>query len=419
MSTNNDCVTCSQMNKKHKSSIICAGCQQSFCKGHHQEHRKSIENDFDDLLQQHDILRQNLYNQNNTRSSQTMELLEVIDRWEKETIKNVKETAVATRTRVAKILNEENDKLKDDFNLLADELKTNQSGNDYVERDIQEWSKQFDDFKRKLDLLLTSGNDFLRIEVKRIDWKTVLNIHRRKDIYIKTRLAKIKNNRMINERHLSCVHCHRGFGESCGYNKRFCTSQCLTDCSANCSANYSEDGGGCFHGNCTVLLANGSVKLVKDIRKGDVLKIPNESQATVIFAVKISRKNKGVSMVHFDNGLIITPWHPIRIKNQWTFPRDIGHEIIVKCQEVYNFALDDGHIINVNGIECVTLGHNFKGEVVEHTYYGTNKVLDDLRTIDTADDGFINLSANSIVRSTETELVSGICQQFVPIDIRA
>ena len=65
MTTSNDCFTCSKMKKKHKSSVMCTGCQKRFCKEHHLEHRKTIDKDFDGLIEQHNILRQNLDNENN------------------------------------------------------------------------------------------------------------------------------------------------------------------------------------------------------------------------------------------------------------------------------------------------------------------------------------------------------------------
>ncbi|CAF5096563.1 unnamed protein product, partial [Rotaria sp. Silwood1] len=114
------------------------------------------------------------------------------------------------------------------------------------------------------------------------------------------------------------------------------------------------------------------------------------------------------SMVTFDNGLIITPWHPIRIDGKWKFPHDIRHEQEIECQEMYNFVLDQCHISIINGFECVTLGHHFKGEVIEHPYFGTAKVVDDLRAMDTLNTGFIELLPKSTVRDTKTRLVTGI-----------
>jgi Hint-domain len=48
------------------------------------------------------------------------------------------------------------------------------------------------------------------------------------------------------------------------------------------------------------------------------------------------------------------------------------------CKEVYNIILDSIHQVNINGIECVTLGHLKKGENVEHPYFGSSKVISDL-----------------------------------------
>ena len=135
---------------------------------------------------------------------------------------------------------------------------------------------------------------------------------------------------------------------------------------------------------------------------------PDGLKGNVTYVVKLRLKNKNRPLIRFDNGLQITPWHPIRVDGRWIFPRDIGTETIAECEAVYNFALDCGHIAIINGIECVTLGHHFMGNVIEHPYYGTNKVLDDLRVLDVCNDGFIELLPGSTVRNKETGLISGI-----------
>ncbi|CAF0932314.1 unnamed protein product [Didymodactylos carnosus] len=100
------------------------------------------------------------------------------------------------------------------------------------------------------------------------------------------------------------------------------------------------------------------------------------------YAVKITCINVKVSMVSFDSGLVIPAWYPIRINGNWRFPHDVRDETETECQEMCSFALATCHIMIINGIECATLGHNFKGKVIVHLYYGTEKVLDDLRVID-------------------------------------
>lgn len=64
------------------------------------------------------------------------------------------------------------------------------------------------------------------------------------------------------------------------------------------------------------------------------------------------------------NGMKVTPWHPIRIndKGTWNFPAKIGTVILVECDYVYNFVLDKHHIMTINGIDVITLGHEIKSE---------------------------------------------------------
>jgi len=77
---------------------------------------------------------------------------------------------------------------------------------------------------------------------------------------------------------------------------------------------------------------------------------------------------------------MITPNHPIRINGSWIKPRNLSQEIvrIALRTTVYNFVLDKKHIMKINGIECVTLGHEIKGNNIEHAYFGTKKIIIDL-----------------------------------------
>lgn len=45
---------------------------------------------------------------------------------------------------------------------------------------------------------------------------------------------------------------------------------------------------------------------------------------------------------------------------------------------VYNFVLSQGHTVEINGTVCATLGHGFKGQNIEHPYFGSQMVVDDL-----------------------------------------
>jgi hypothetical protein len=111
---------------------------------------------------------------------------------------------------------------------------------------------------------------------------------------------------------------------------------------------------------------------------------------------------------------MITPWHPIRLNGvQWIFPCSIvSSSTKIICEAVYSFALDQGHTIWINDIECVTLGHGFKEDIVRHDYYGTERVIEDLRIMDGQQKctGFIEIQPKWINRNKRTRLVNGIRQ---------
>jgi len=143
-------------------------------------------------------------------------------------------------------------------------------------------------------------------------------------------------------------------------------------------ASLYNSGGGCFHGENHVLMADGSRKAIKEINPDDQVWTP-EGPANVVCLVTIGSKRPAQTMVQI-NGLCITPWHPIRLKagGPWVFPADhylFGERLI---KTVYNLVLNKGHVVDVEGYECITLAHGFEEPVAKHDYFGTSAVLNDL-----------------------------------------
>ena len=410
MAAVNECCTCRLSNKKGKSSVICTGCSGRFCQAHHREHRVLIERDFLSLTEQHNGLREQLFNEADDTNSTKSALLKKIDKWEKEMIKNIQATAMVSRTRLIQMVDEEKDQLKSRFSSMANELKANQSTNDYVETDIQEWQKQLSDCKRKIEQLLVSNNDFIDINIKPTDLDNSININRRNTVKIRTNPTNYPT-RLSKQNYSICKICGIAFTQS-AINSEFCSAGCSATHSKdfdNYSSNDDDEGGdGCFHGECEISLLNGLKKFVKDICPGDIVRTPDGIGATVVYCIKIECTQSRASMVRFDSGLIITPWHPISIGGIWKFPRDLGPEKELDCREMYNFVLDKCHMVVINDYECVTLGHDFKGEIIEHPYFGTTRVVEDLRAVDVKKTGLITLLPHSFIRNSETRLVSGI-----------
>ncbi|KAL0213132.1 hypothetical protein RCL1_006758 [Eukaryota sp. TZLM3-RCL] len=127
---------------------------------------------------------------------------------------------------------------------------------------------------------------------------------------------------------------------------------------------YHSRSGVCFAGECRVTLNDGSIKMVKEVQKGDVLL----NGYKVVCVVK-SMMDKTCKMVRIDE-LIVTPYHPIKVLGKWTFPCEVAESFDYETDFVYNFVLSQGNVAVVEGVECVTLGHGLKDdEVTRHCYF--------------------------------------------------
>ena len=116
-------------------------------------------------------------------------------------------------------------------------------------------------------------------------------------------------------------------------------------------------------------MVDGTFKKVRDLQKGD------QVHSGAYIAVKVVfNTNNGVNTMNI-NGLHITKYHPVLYNGKWRFPVNISTEFGPTLSNVYNFVLDRGHVINVNGTDCVTLGHDFEEPVVAHPYFGSSKLV--------------------------------------------
>jgi Mg-chelatase subunit ChlD len=173
---------------------------------------------------------------------------------------------------------------------------------------------------------------------------------------------------------------------------------------------YYNHSGGCIGSEGNVLMQDNSYRKVKDIRKGDYIQLPNGESTPVLCVCKTTLNPRDKApLVLLESGLVITPWHPVLYKNEWRFPCHIGElwNTSFSSQDVFNFVLEKGHIMTVNGIDCVTLGHGFTQDVVKHQYFGTEEVIKDLKCMPGWETGYIDLNEISTRRDSETGLVAG------------
>ena len=142
----------------------------------------------------------------------------------------------------------------------------------------------------------------------------------------------------------------------------------------DCFASESSSSGGCFAGSCRVRMARDDVMLpIADLRRGDLVWTP-DGPATILYAVELRTKARAQPMTQI-GALTITPWHPIRRNGEWVFAAHVHGFYDRHVPTVYNLVLSRGHVIEVEGVECVTLAHGFVEPVLKHDFFGTDAVI--------------------------------------------
>lgn len=152
---------------------------------------------------------------------------------------------------------------------------------------------------------------------------------------------------------------------------------------------YNDDDGPCFAGYCTVKTPTGKVKTLESLQKGDTI-LSQEGIATVKCVLKTMCPSGTAKLVQIGT-LHVTPWHPIKPSNQWIFPSSIGHAEQVPCVALYSLLLDTESCI-IEGMTCIGLGHGIlNDDVASHEFFGTEKVVDMLCSLDVNDTGLVTL----------------------------
>jgi len=150
-------------------------------------------------------------------------------------------------------------------------------------------------------------------------------------------------------------------------------------------------GGGCFAGNSSIKMADGSCKLVKELVKGDRIATPNGEGASIRCVVRTQTYQGMTDMCLLNGGLLITPGHPVKMQNQWVYPRDLVNRQIVNIDAFYNLVVDQGHIAIINDVEAILLGHNYTNGILKHEYLGTQRVVNDLKKLPGWNNGLVHL----------------------------
>uniref|UniRef100_A0A6C0K2B0 VWFA domain-containing protein n=1 Tax=viral metagenome TaxID=1070528 RepID=A0A6C0K2B0_9ZZZZ len=140
------------------------------------------------------------------------------------------------------------------------------------------------------------------------------------------------------------------------------------------SSAFNNSGGSCFEGSMPVVMADGSTKAIRDIRKGDVVK----GGSKVRYSVEFNAYAPSQPMAQLTPKVAVTPWHPCRRVGEagaWSFPANHVQYAARPLKTVYNLVLESGHIVEADGYTFVTLGHGFQEVPLVHAFFGTDECI--------------------------------------------
>ena len=168
------------------------------------------------------------------------------------------------------------------------------------------------------------------------------------------------------------------------------------------TASYNTQSAPCFTGNCEITMGDGSTKCVKDLKKDDLVFSSSDpynarpnAKSRVVCVLETRFADGYTNLVNLKTGLTITEWHPIFHRGKWTFPGDVQVATNQPCKAVYSLVLDSNHIVFINNMPCICLGHKYKTGILKHDYFGSAAVIDDLKQMPGWDKGKIINSAGA------------------------
>lgn len=189
-------------------------------------------------------------------------------------------------------------------------------------------------------------------------------------------------------------------------------------------SHYVDNNSGCFAPQCKIKLVDGSlIPLNKLTGKELVFQGMGVDGAKIKYIVQTEIREGKKTMCKIGD-LIISEYHPISIfdasnTDNWVFPINIKTPKEYNMDCMYNIVLESGYWVEIEGIRCVSLGHQLtefdtSNKILEHDYFGTSKVIEDLEDFSRATclmpnvPKIIRIFDYEIQRDNQTNLVIGI-----------
>jgi uncharacterized phage infection (PIP) family protein YhgE len=135
------CVTCG----KEKVAYKCEGCSQKFCFNHLADHRQVLGKQLDDIEDRRNLFRETLNGQKT--NPQEHPLIQQINKWERDSIKKIRQTAEEVREILITHSTENINKIEVKLAHLTEQLRQTRDENDVDEAILNDFKQNL----RKLE----------------------------------------------------------------------------------------------------------------------------------------------------------------------------------------------------------------------------------------------------------------------------
>jgi len=173
---------------------------------------------------------------------------------------------------------------------------------------------------------------------------------------------------------------------------------------------FNDPNGGCVHGRSLAVMASGGSRPASELKKGDVLQGLDGETAEVVCVVETpgATTTTAARLVQISEGLLLTPYHPVKMGGAWVFPADVGKAVEAEADRLYCFVVRGSAAVAFgDDVAVAALGHGIAEGAAGHPYFGTSRVLDDLSEAPGFAEGRVFLEAGWDLRNPETGLVEG------------
>jgi hypothetical protein len=139
-------------------------------------------------------------------------------------------------------------------------------------------------------------------------------------------------------------------------------------------SNFNNAAGACF-ATGLVRMADGT-KEISEVAAGDL--VWGDDGPVRVECVVETRftADQVVNVVDLGNGVLATPWHPVRAGGEWVFPIDLQPMATRHITAVYSLLLSDGGVFTIGGWETVALGHGLQEGKAAHAFFGSRSSVE-------------------------------------------